>query len=76
MLRKTVPKNWQILTTQNSALQCSYEQETDSSSNLEVSDKLNYVMELEEGGSRTEMLKILEKISGQGQPVRILAIRS
>ena len=28
---KTVPENRQILTTQNSALQCSYEQETDDS---------------------------------------------
>ena len=35
-------RNWQILTTQNSALQCSYEQETENASNLEVLDDLNY----------------------------------
>ena len=48
-LHKTVPENWQILTTQNSALQCSYEQETDNFSHLEVTDNLNsgYVMALE-----------------------------
>ena len=38
----TILKNWQILTTRNSALR-SYEQETDNSSNLEVLDNLNYV---------------------------------
>ena len=35
---ETDPKNWQTLiqTLQNSALQCSYEQETDNPSDLEV----------------------------------------
>ena len=48
MLSKTVPENCQILRTQNSALQCSYEQETDNCSNLKVLDNLNYVMTLED----------------------------
>ena len=40
---QSVPENWQIWTTQNSALQCLYEQETDDSPNLEILD----VMEVE-----------------------------
>ena len=62
----TVPEIWKILTTRNSALQCSYGQEIDNSSNLywiistiSVLDNLNYVMALEDSGSRTAMLKIL-----------------
>ena len=46
-MHKTVAENWQILTTQNSVLQCPYEQETDYSSDMEVFDNLYYVMALE-----------------------------
>ena len=74
-VHKTVPEKWQIQTrtTQNAALQCSYEQETDNSSNLywitstmSVIDDLNYVMALEDSRSQNAMLKILAKIPGQG----------
>ena len=56
-VHNTVPKNSQIRTPQwqNSALHCSYEQETDNSSNLEVLDSLNCVIT----ERQTAMLKIL-----------------
>ena len=46
-VHKTFPQNWQMRTTLDSGLQCSYEHETDIYSNLEVLDNLNYVMALE-----------------------------
>ena len=93
-VHKTAPGTWQIRTTQNTALQCSCEQETDNSSNLywitsssstiSVLDNLNFVMALEDSGSRTAMLKTLGTIPGQGQgqvpgpgqPTQILALRA
>ena len=80
-------ENWQILTKQNSVVQCSHEQEMDNSSNqywitstISVSDNLRFVTALEDSGSRTAMLKIQEQFPGRalekGQPAKLIAFRA